>query len=109
MKILKSEPDVLTAALVLNGTLDYNDNMIYHIQLKATDSVHEQLTDLEIRVKDIQNTPPVFLGSLAAVLDEDSPIGTLAIKIQARDGDKGYPRQITYELVTSKHKLIPRV
>lgn len=76
--------------------------MIYHIQLMATDSVHNQTTDVEIRVKDVQNSPPVFLGSLAAVIDEDSQIGTLVMTIQARDGDKGQPRRISYELITSE-------
>lgn len=101
--LLRSDQNVLKAALVLNGKLDYNDKMIYHIRLNATDSVHEQTTDVEIRVKDVQNTPPVFLGSLAAVIDEDSQIGTLVMTVQARDGDKGQPRRISYELITSEY------
>lgn len=100
--LLRSDQNILQAALVLNGKLDYNDKMIYHIQLRATDSVHAQTTEVEIRVKDVQNTPPVFLGSLAAVIDEDSPIGTLVMTVQARDGDKGQPRRISYELITSE-------
>lgn len=100
--VLRSDQNDLKASLVLNGKLDYNDRMIYHIQLRATDSLHQQTTDLEIRVKDVQNSPPVFFGSLAAVIDEDSKIGTLVMTIQARDGDKGQPRRISYELVTSK-------
>lgn len=100
--ILRSDQNILKASLVLNGKLDYNDKMIYHIQLNATDSVHETTTDVEVRVRDVQNSPPVFLGSLAAVIDEDSPIGTLVMTVQARDGDKGQPRRISYELITSE-------
>lgn len=51
---------------------------------------------------DIQNTGPVFLGSLTGVIREDDPIGTLVMTVQARDGDRGEPRKIYYELVTSK-------
>lgn len=58
-------------------------------------------TGLEVRVVDIQNTPPVFQGSLAAVVDEDSPIGTLVMTIQAKDGDHGQPRKILYDLISS--------
>lgn len=106
--LLRSDQNILKAALVLNGKLDYNDKMIYHIRLNATDSVHEQTTDVEIRVKDVQNTPPVFLGSLAAVIDEDSQIGTLVMTVQARDGDKGQPRRISYELITSEYSIPSR-
>lgn len=105
--ILRSDQNILKASLVLQGKLDYNDKMIYHIQLNATDSVHEQTTDVEVRVKDVQNSPPVFLGSLAAVIDEDSPIGTLVMTVQARDGDKGQPRRISYELITSEPPYHP--
>lgn len=102
LAITQSDQNQLKASLVLNDKLDYNDKMIYHIQLNATDAVHYQTTDVEIRVKDVQNSPPVFLGSLAAVIDEDSPIGTLVMTVQARDGDKGQPRRISYELITSE-------
>lgn len=36
LKILKSEQDILRAAVVLAGKLDYNERMIYQIELKAT-------------------------------------------------------------------------
>lgn len=57
---------------------------------------------MEIRIKDVQNRPPIFQGSLAAVINEDSPIGTLVMTIQAKDGDHGQPRKIVYDLLTSK-------
>lgn len=59
-------------------------------------------TGVEIRVRDVQDRPPVFQGSLAAVIDEDSPIGTLVLTIQAKDGDYGQPRKIVFDLLTSK-------
>lgn len=55
-----------------------------------------------MKVGDIQNTAPVFLGSLTGVIQEDDPIGTLVMTVQARDGDRGDPRKIHYELLTSK-------
>ncbi|XP_059616920.1 cadherin-87A [Phlebotomus argentipes] len=101
LKVLQSEQDILRAAVVLAGKLDYNERMIYQIELKATDDVHVSTASLEIRVKDVQNAPPVFQGSLASVINEDSPIGTLVMTIQARDGDRGQPRKILYELVSN--------
>ena len=87
---------------MLNDKLEYNDRMIYQIKLIATDGLFNSTAPLEIHVKDVQNSPPVFQGSLAAVIDEDSEIGTLVMTIHARDGDRGQPRKIVYELVTSK-------
>lgn len=55
-----------------------------------------------MKVVDVQNTGPVFLGSLTGVIQEDDPIGTLVMTVQARDGDRGQPRKIYYELVTSE-------
>lgn len=58
--------------------------------------------ELYIRVKDVQNTPPVFTTSLVAVVKEDAAIGTRVMTVHARDGDTGEPRAVQYELVTSK-------
>ncbi|KAG4077206.1 hypothetical protein HA402_016193 [Bradysia odoriphaga] len=101
VEALKSEQDFLKAVVVLKEPLDYNEQMIYHINLLASDGTHTSSTGLEIRVNDVQNTPPIFQGSLAAVIDEDSPIGTLVMTIQARDGDRGQPRKIAYDLITN--------
>lgn len=68
--------------------------------------MHTSVTGLEIRVKDVQNSPPVFQGSLAAVIDEDCAIGTLVMTIQAKDGDRGQPRKIVYDLITSNKERL---
>ena len=56
----------------------------------------------EIKVVDVQNTPPVFDSSFVGVVQENAEIGTLVLTVHARDGDIGNPREIVYELVTSK-------
>lgn len=58
-----------------------------------------------MKVLDVQDTPPVFQGSLTGVIKEDDPIGTLVMTIHAKDGDKGAPRKITYDLLTSEYIL----
>uniref|UniRef100_A0A182Y7D4 Cadherin domain-containing protein n=1 Tax=Anopheles stephensi TaxID=30069 RepID=A0A182Y7D4_ANOST len=101
IEVTESQQDRLTAAVVLKQPLDYNDRMIYQVLLDASDGLYNASAGLEIHVRDVQNAPPVFQGSLAAVINEDSPIGTLVMVIQARDGDRGQPRKIVYELVTN--------
>uniref|UniRef100_A0A336M3D8 CSON011390 protein n=1 Tax=Culicoides sonorensis TaxID=179676 RepID=A0A336M3D8_CULSO len=99
VKILESNQDKLSAAVVLDDKLDYNERMIYQILLTATDGLFNATTSLEIHIKDVQNQPPVFQGSLTAVISEDSPIGTLVLTVVAKDNDKGNPRKIVYDLV----------
>lgn len=102
LQLLTREPTILTAAVVVNDTLNYNQRMIYHFQIEASDGVHKTQTTFEARVKDVQDKPPVFQRSLSTVIDEDSPINTLVLTVHARDGDKGEPRKIVYDLLSSE-------
>ncbi|XP_067010919.2 cadherin-87A [Anabrus simplex] len=88
-------------AVVLRQPLDYSLRQFYHMSLVATDGKHNSSTGLEVKVGDVQNSPPVFLGSLAGVVPENASIGTLVMTVKARDGDRGQPRKVTYELVTN--------
>ncbi|XP_043864280.1 cadherin-87A [Drosophila mojavensis] len=101
LQLLTREPTILTAAVVVNDTLNYNQRMIYHFQIEASDGVHKTQTTFEARVKDVQDKPPVFQRSLSTVIDEDSPINTLVLTVHARDGDKGEPRKIVYDLLSN--------
>ena len=69
------------------------------------DGLNNGTTGVEIKVADIQNSPPEFLDSLTGVVREDDPIGTLVMTVKARDGDRGMPRKMIYELVTSKYSI----
>ncbi|XP_030375900.1 cadherin-87A [Scaptodrosophila lebanonensis] len=99
--LLQREATLLTAAVVLNDTLNYNQRMIYHFQIEANDGVHKSQTTFEARVKDVQDKPPVFQGTLSTIIDEDSPINTLVLTVHARDGDTGEPRKIVYDLLSN--------
>lgn len=101
IKVLESHQDRLRAAIVLKHKLDYNKNMTFTIPLITTDGLFNATTNLEVRVMDVQNSPPVFQGSHAMIISEDSPIGTLVMTLHARDGDKGAPRKIVYDIVSN--------
>lgn len=101
IEVLESHQDRLRAAIVLKQKLDYNENMIFSIPLFTSDGVFNATATMEVRVLDVQNTPPVFQGSLATIISEDSPIGTLVLTLQARDGDKGAPRKIVYDIISN--------
>nr|OXU29140.1 hypothetical protein TSAR_006401 [Trichomalopsis sarcophagae] len=93
--------DTYIGALVLQHPLDYKERPFYQLLLQASDGSNSNSTGVEIKVTDIQNSPPEFLDSLTGVVKEDDPIGTLVMTVKARDGDRGMPRKIVYELVTN--------
>ncbi|XP_024937586.1 cadherin-87A isoform X2 [Cephus cinctus] len=96
----KSE-NTYVGALVLRQTLDYRERPFYQLLLLASDGTNNSTTGVEIKVADIQNTPPEFIDSLTGVVREDDPIGTLVMTVKARDGDRGMPRKVVYQLVTN--------
>jgi hypothetical protein len=99
--ILESHQDRLRAAIVLKRKLDYNSHTLFTIPLVTTDGLFNASTNVIIHVEDVQDSPPIFQGSLATIINEDSPIGTLVLTIKARDGDRGNPRKIVYDLISN--------
>ncbi|VVC44201.1 Hypothetical protein CINCED_3A007173 [Cinara cedri] len=85
--------------LIVNGDIQYSTNQFYKIVLVASDGIHESSIYVDIHVKDIQNMPPVFHGSLTSVISEDILVGTHILTINAKDGDRGEPRNIVYDLI----------
>lgn len=79
-----------------------NTAMISSMKL-FQDGKFNSSTLVDIRVADVQNLPPVFQSSLMAIVEEDAPINTHVITVQATDGDRGAPRPIIYDLVTSTY------
>lgn len=60
------------------------------------------ISNVIVKVRDVQNTPPRFLNNLTATVAEDVPINTRVFTVRAEDGDRGNPRKIIYELVNSE-------
>ncbi|XP_022160935.1 cadherin-87A isoform X1 [Myzus persicae] len=85
--------------LVVNGDIQYSETQFYKLLLVASDGVHETKITLDIHVKDIQNMPPIFHGSLTTVISEDISVGTHILTVNAKDGDRGDPRSIVYDLI----------
>ncbi|GLV42165.1 Cadherin 87A, partial [Carabus blaptoides fortunei] len=93
--------DHYQGVLILRQTLDYGEKQFYQLMLQASDGELNSTTSVEIKVEDVQNTPPKFVGSLTGVVKEDAPINTLVMTVQARDGDRGMPRKVVYELLSN--------
>ncbi|GFS53692.1 cadherin-87A [Trichonephila inaurata madagascariensis] len=100
-----SSPQSSTASLVLRRSLDYAESSYYQVRLIADDGHFNTTEVVSIRVGDVQNRPPVFVGSLTGLVDEDAPVGTLVMTLKAKDGDEGDSRSVTYELVTNPEEF----
>nr|XP_053634394.1 LOW QUALITY PROTEIN: cadherin-87A-like [Cherax quadricarinatus] len=90
-----------SGSLVLNQPLQYSTRNLYQFKLVASDGGQVSSVGVVIRVRDVQNSPPVFSGSLTGIITEDDAIGTRVMSLQAADGDTGAPRPIRYELITN--------
>lgn len=78
------------------------EHLLRYIFLNSQDGTLNSTAHVEVKVVDVQNSPPVFSGALTGALAEDAPVGTLALTIKARDADRAQPREVRLELVTSK-------
>lgn len=91
--------DMFRGSIVLKKPFNYRERQIYQIQLGVLDGKFNDTTDIIFTVLDVQNTPPVFEGSLTGIVSENDTVGTVIMNIKAKDGDTGNPRRIIYELV----------
>lgn len=89
------------------GETTLSESSTWRCEFCLQDGLNNGTTGVEIKVADIQNSPPEFLDSLTGVVREDDPIGTLVMTVKARDGDRGMPRKMIYELVTSEYLSSP--
>lgn len=86
--------------LVLKRELDYETLTFLQYTIIATDGGHENPThrstaELLVKVEDVQDKPPVFLG-LPYVKNFPENVSGVILHVQAIDGDLGIPRQVVY-------------
>lgn len=71
---------------------------LYRLPIVVKDGRFEVESEIVFSVLDVQNTPPMFMGSLTGIVSEDDPVGTNVLTVKARDGDTGQARRIIYTL-----------
>ncbi len=97
-RVRETDHDMFRGSVVLKRPLDYRERQTYRIPIAVHDGVHTVDADIVFTVNDVQNTPPIFMGSLTGIVNEDDPIGTPVLQVKAKDGDTGNARRIIYEL-----------
>ncbi|XP_040903623.1 protocadherin beta-15-like [Toxotes jaculatrix] len=90
------------AELVLDKELDREEQQELRLLLTAVDGGSPQRTGtatVHVTVLDANDNAPVFSQNVyEAILPEDSPLGTVVVKVAATDADEGLNGEVTYEL-----------
>nr|XP_034311814.1 cadherin-23 [Crassostrea gigas]XP_034311815.1 cadherin-23 [Crassostrea gigas]XP_034311816.1 cadherin-23 [Crassostrea gigas]XP_034311818.1 cadherin-23 [Crassostrea gigas] len=86
--------------LVLKKELDYETLTFLQYTIIATDGghgnpTHNSTAELLVKVEDVQDKPPVFLG-LPYVKNFPENVSGVILHVQAIDGDLGIPRKVVY-------------
>ncbi|KAM9064769.1 protocadherin gamma-A4 isoform X9 [Sarcophilus harrisii] len=86
--------------LVLERTLDREEEPIHHLTLTASDGgdpVRSGTVHIHVTVLDANDNAPVFTQSLYSVsVPEDVPLGTWLLTVNATDPDEGINGKMTY-------------
>uniref|UniRef100_A0A803TZV9 Cadherin-related family member 1 n=1 Tax=Anolis carolinensis TaxID=28377 RepID=A0A803TZV9_ANOCA len=90
-------------------TLDYEKSRTYFVTVVAKDGggklrghnkVFSATTTVTINVEDVQDTPPMFIGTpYYGYVYEDTLAGSEVITVVAIDGDRGKPNDIHYHII----------
>ncbi|XP_007420869.1 cadherin-related family member 1 isoform X1 [Python bivittatus] len=90
-------------------TLDYEKARTFFVTAVAKDGggrlhgnhkVFSATTTITINVEDVQDTPPIFVGTpYYGYVYEDTLVGSEVITVVAIDGDRGKPNDIRYSLM----------
>ncbi|XP_048590535.1 protocadherin Fat 4 isoform X2 [Nematostella vectensis] len=90
--------------LTLGGPLDFEVARSYMLVVIAEDlgvPKLESRTTVIIEVTDISDMPPRFLqSSYLKEIEENTPIGSTVVTVEARDGDVGINNPILYEIIS---------
>ncbi len=94
----ETDHDMFRGSVVLRRPLDYRQRQLFQVPIAVHDGVHTVREQLTFSVTDVQNSPPVFEGSLTGIVAEDAAIGAEVLRVRARDGDAGSARRVIYTL-----------
>ncbi|XP_070544677.1 cadherin-related family member 1-like [Ptychodera flava] len=106
--ILETDPlDYEKAYLILNSPLDFETENGYKPVVVATDRgtdpmQHSSSATVTVAVLDVQDTPPRFtFHPYSANLEENKPVGSIVLEVEAFDGDTANRQDIEFMIPDS--------
>ncbi|KAM9311551.1 protocadherin gamma-C5-like [Gastrophryne carolinensis] len=102
LSVKKRKDGTLTPQLILDKVLDREEQQVHNILLTAIDGgepARSGSCHIKIRVLDINDNPPVFDQLIFKInLEENLPLNTVILKLNATDRDEGVNSEIEYFL-----------
>ncbi|KAJ8405252.1 hypothetical protein AAFF_G00322430 [Aldrovandia affinis] len=90
----------VSVELVLQKTLDREKTPLLHLQVTALDGgspPRSGIVAIDVHVLDANDNTPVFNKSVYKVsIPENTPVGTIITRLQARDLDEGFNGEVSY-------------
>lgn len=80
--VTASSPQSLKASLVLRKRLDYGIRPVYEVKLVVDDGQLNATSTVSVKVVDVQNRPPEFLGAMSSIVSEDAPVVSARVNTQ---------------------------
>ena len=94
--------DPISGNINLNGNLDNEVRKYYNFFVHCVDHgipSKSAIAKVEINILDVNDNPPIFSESVVKKnIKEDTRIGTIITRVQARDADEGQNGEILYSL-----------
>jgi len=93
------EIDPASGVILLLGSLDREIQDIYTLNVTAFDGVNTGLLVLRVVVTDVNDNGPVFdMNPVITTVNENVPVGTSVIQVEATDADLGLNGRLTYSI-----------
>uniref|UniRef100_A0A665ULW6 Protocadherin 2 alpha a 15 n=1 Tax=Echeneis naucrates TaxID=173247 RepID=A0A665ULW6_ECHNA len=94
-----------TGEITVTGLIDYEKKNRYEIEVEASDKGLAPLTTEKVNVLDVNDNTPVFTQDVYSVLlDENAPVSTTVIKVNATDLDEGPNGDVVYSFSNSVNR-----
>ncbi|XP_040829967.1 protocadherin beta-9-like [Ochotona curzoniae] len=109
LKISGSEEGTIYPELVLDQALDWEEQQELSLTLTALDGAsppRSGTASIRIVVLDVNDNPPLFAHDLYGTqIPEDSPAGSLVMKVSAGDTDSGVNAAVSYSLLDASEDV----
>uniref|UniRef100_A0A8B9HAW7 Cadherin domain-containing protein n=1 Tax=Astyanax mexicanus TaxID=7994 RepID=A0A8B9HAW7_ASTMX len=92
--------DRYSGVITTTRTLDYEEQVLHTLRIRASDSIHQTEAELTVQVLDVNDNAPIFSLEFYQLTSADS----FVVAVSATDRDSGLNGKISYRLLSSLMK-----
>lgn len=99
-----------TGTIKVNSPLDYEKLTEYSLRIRAFDGIYEDFATVTIRIKNVNDNPPVFTESnYNTTIEEEKVVQGCILRVEAYDpdiSDRAIPQNIKYSIVKAEQQSL---